>query len=93
MSFGGAVAAMKQSFEQNRALLKSHRSLKKQLDEKGLSYKKSSRQLKYKEVSPEELELIKAKIRMDAQMDKLRWNIIVAVMVLVGAIACLWILF
>lgn len=60
----GIMQSMKLSLEQNRALLKSKKSLKNKLQEKGIELK-TPKKLEFKEVSEEELKAIKAKIRQD----------------------------
>lgn len=85
MSFAGAVAAMKQSFDNNRAMLKSHRSVKMNLKNKGLYSKGSRLMLQYKEVNPEDLALIKTKIRLSVEIDSLRLRIASLILAIVIA--------
>lgn len=89
----GPIGAMKQSLEQNRAMLKSRKSLKKRLDENGINFKKSPIEIRKVEISNEEMELIREKIRLDAEMGQFRWNVIVASMVLIGLVTAFFILF
>lgn len=71
MALWGSVQSMKQSLENNRALLKSHKSLKKQLDEKYIKLNHNTK-LEFKKVSEEELDIIKSKIRKDAKKARIK---------------------
>ncbi|RKD89873.1 hypothetical protein [Mangrovibacterium diazotrophicum] len=88
----GAIAAMKQSLDQNRAQLKHHRSMKKQLDDKGLTTK-IGMDLEFKKVSDKELEQIKAKIRKDAKAATIRATIAGVILSLIIAVICYYFLF
>ena len=87
MPLWGAIQEMKKSYEQNKAMLKSRGSLKEKLKETG-AFTSSAKKLNFKEVSEDELALIRKKFRKKAK-ESLKKQIVVF-LILAGLVALLF---
>lgn len=80
---GGAIQGMKQSVDDNRSLLKSRKSLKSKLEDKGYNSLSKHEAKIHEKIDEKKLQAIKDKIRRDAK----RKNIILLVSFIISFVA------
>ena len=85
MSFGGSVAGMLTALKDNKSLLgKAKKNGFKANNRIGIYSGKKGKKLEFKEVSEEELEIIKLKIRKKILKDKRINNLILTFSIVIG---------